>query len=387
MADIDLKTETPDASLPADGFLFGADSQAAASPSVYTTQSVATRLLGSTTLSGTTITADAPVLDLAQTWNNAAVSFTAMKLNVTNTASLAASYLFDYQFGSTTRLRLTTAGVLTLGTAAGLGDGSAGTLSILNGTTTVANFGNANLVLLSRGISFGVSIGSQDLFLGRRAAANLRLGAADAAAPVAQTLSVQGVVAGTTNTAGANLTIAGSQGTGTGAGGSIVFQVAPAGSSGTAQNALADALTINANRSLSVATTMTIGDNSGTVGRLNIGVALSQGLFFGNRGSIGTQADGVIVMRDNATTSFGRLCFGGATSSFPALKRTGATLETRLADDSGFAPHAAEWFSITDGVTAPGASAGRARLYVDVADGDLKVVFADGTVKTIVTDT
>jgi len=48
---------------------------------------------------------------------------------------------------------------------------------------------------------------------------------------------------------------------------------------------------------------------------------------------------------------------------------------------------AADWMSITDGVAAPGASAGRARIYVDTADGDLKVIFGDGTIKTIVTDT
>lgn len=41
---------------------------------------------------------------------------------------------------------------------------------------------------------------------------------------------------------------------------------------------------------------------------------------------------------------------------------------------------------ITDGITAPGAQTGLATIYVDTADGDLKVVFADGTVKTIVTD-
>jgi hypothetical protein len=37
--------------------------------------------------------------------------------------------------------------------------------------------------------------------------------------------------------------------------------------------------------------------------------------------------------------------------------------------------------------TAPAASSGRATLFVDPADNDLKVIFADGTVKTIVTDT
>jgi hypothetical protein len=43
--------------------------------------------------------------------------------------------------------------------------------------------------------------------------------------------------------------------------------------------------------------------------------------------------------------------------------------------------------SVTDGVTAPSTVSGRAFLYVDVADGDLKVKFGDGTVKTIATDT
>jgi hypothetical protein len=79
---------------------------------------------------------------------------------------------------------------------------------------------------------------NNNTFLTSRGAANFRLGAADAAAPVAQTLSVQSVAAGMTNTAGANLTVTSSQGTGTGVGGSIIFQVAPAGTSGTSQNAL-----------------------------------------------------------------------------------------------------------------------------------------------------
>ena len=72
----------------------------------------------------------------------------------------------------------------------------------------------------------------------------------DVGSPVAVTLSANSVLTGTSNTAGANLTIAGSKGTGTGAGGSIVFQTAPAGSTGTAQNALATALTIAADKSV-----------------------------------------------------------------------------------------------------------------------------------------
>lgn len=44
------------------------------------------------------------------------------------------------------------------------------------------------------------------------------------------------------------------------------------------------------------------------------------------------------------------------------------------------------WLDILDGVAAPATVAGWARIYVDSADGDLKIKFGDGTVKTIVTD-
>jgi hypothetical protein len=47
-----------------------------------------------------------------------------------------------------------------------------------------------------------------------------------------------------------------------------------------------------------------------------------------------------------------------------------------------FASH----LNLGDGVAAPAAIAGRARIYVDTADGDLKVKFGDGTVKVIATN-
>ena len=42
---------------------------------------------------------------------------------------------------------------------------------------------------------------------------------------------------------------------------------------------------------------------------------------------------------------------------------------------------------LADGVTAPTIIGGAALIYVDSADGDLKVAFGDGTRKTIVVDT
>lgn len=43
--------------------------------------------------------------------------------------------------------------------------------------------------------------------------------------------------------------------------------------------------------------------------------------------------------------------------------------------------------AVKDGVSAPSTVSGMAVIYVDTSDGDLKVKFSDGTVKTIVTDT
>ena len=45
------------------------------------------------------------------------------------------------------------------------------------------------------------------------------------------------------------------------------------------------------------------------------------------------------------------------------------------------------YLSIEDGLTAPSAATGKALIYVDSADGDLKVKFSDGVTKTIATDT
>lgn len=93
-------------------------------------------------------------------------------------------------------------------------------------------------------LAFGPGNAGRDTFIERANPATIRFGSIDNATPVAQTLVVQNVVAGTSNTAGVALTINGSRGTGTGAGGNINFGYAAAGSSGTSQNALANLASI-----------------------------------------------------------------------------------------------------------------------------------------------
>lgn len=83
-----------------------------------------------------------------------------------------------------------------------------------------------------------------DTVFTRRAAASVQLGQADAAAPVAQILSAQSVVAGTSNTAGATLTIQGSLSTGSG-GGDVVIKTTASSAGATAQNTGTTALTLS----------------------------------------------------------------------------------------------------------------------------------------------
>lgn len=51
--------------------------------------------------------------------------------------------------------------------------------------------------------------------------------------------------------------------------------------------------------------------------------------------NISAPSDGVALLQNAAVNDFGRLQFGGTTSSFPALKRSTTELQVRLADDSG----------------------------------------------------
>jgi hypothetical protein len=208
---------------------------------------------------GAIITTSQPLIDVSQTWSNGAVTFTGAKISVTDTASAAASLLLDTQVGGTSVFRIRKDGSLYLNaTSSRLYQyNGAGRWTFTDGSNTNAIWMQVNDSPLALGLASNVRLtwsdstdvaSTADLILRRKGAANLQLGNADAAVPVLQTLSVQSIVGGVSTDASAAaypFTITGAQGTGMGAGGSIVFKVAPAGSTGNAQNGLVAALTIN----------------------------------------------------------------------------------------------------------------------------------------------
>jgi len=59
-----------------------------------------------TTLTGGTVAVSTPLIDATQTWNDAGVTFTGMKLDVTDTASAAGSLLMDLQVGGNSQFKV-----------------------------------------------------------------------------------------------------------------------------------------------------------------------------------------------------------------------------------------------------------------------------------------
>ncbi len=262
------------------------------------------------TITGATVTTSQPVLDMTQTWDAAGVTFTGLKFNVTNTASATASTLIELQVNGASAFWVDRVANINLANLSGA------SIGVVAGGRPRLYFNGNNAIVASNNLGSAGNLGfasafnnALDVIMTRRGAANLRFGAADAAAPVAQTLSVQSVVAGTSNTAGANLTITGSQGTGTGAGGSIIFQVAPAGSSGTAQNALSTALTIGPTNIVTVAANLVVGSPSSDISANLWGIVNSSSSTSGRiiasefKGADSSTSGGVFLVAQNSSSA------------------------------------------------------------------------------------
>jgi hypothetical protein len=196
-------------------------------------------------------------------------------------------------------------------------------------------------------IGFGSGSATRDTFIERAGAAALRHGAPDAAAPVAQTIGFQNVVAGTSNAAGADATMAGSRSTGSATGGGFIFQTSPLGTAGTSQNALVTALRIYGTGGVTVGSAPTGGDQG--AGKVNV-----SGGYYVNGALISPTGAGLTGQMLNGVTSgapawtyaptlgasgtAGSLAFGNATSGTVTLQPvTGAlgSVTAQLPANSG----------------------------------------------------
>lgn len=99
---------------------------------------------------------------------------------------------------------------------------------------------------------------------------------------------------------------------------------------------------------------------------------------------IKSSAIGNILLQDETQTTFNRLQLGGTTSSFPAIKRNGAAIDFRLADDSGYcAINAGSVFSNTGQIQALGSST----LYFGNANNlyDIFAINGSGNTQRVIT--
>ena len=107
-------------------------------------------------LGGGTITASDPIIDMAQTWNNGAVAFTAIKANVTDTASAAGSLLMDLQVGGVEEFQVVKDGQVLSGRTAT----SSPTYSFIGDPDTGWGYRAANTLTAIVGGSEGLRISS-----------------------------------------------------------------------------------------------------------------------------------------------------------------------------------------------------------------------------------
>ena len=334
-----------------------------------TDASISKRVSRNSWLNSGTLTSDAPVT-ISQTWNNAAVAFTGLKVNAVSTASSTSSYLLDLQVGGVSQFSIQRNGTLRMISTdpeTKLSYSSAGFLFYGSGAPSLFigqdGTGNGNAVMSNTGFigfasAFIAASGNADTRLYRDGAANtlaLRNGGLPQTFRVYNTYSnagadyERGTITWESNelnirsekagsgqfrniiiNAGAGLKVYLSNST-------LGFQYTTAGHLLYNNDNLNDIGASGANRprNVYVGTAITAG---GGISGQNFGSSAGGYFNWATRSNIFSPADGVIRLANDAQTDFNRLQFGGTSSSFPALKRSTTTLQARLADDSAFAP-------------------------------------------------
>lgn len=210
-------------------------------------------------VTGATQTSSFPVLDLAQTWNASGTTFTALKLNVTNTAAATASVLEDLQVGSSTMWQLRKDGYTAQAGGVTLGGDLVFEIYTTMAKAQGRDVSGRDFTLERAGIHMasGAQMGwsataagggdtfSSDTIMKRGgAAATFQMGADVNGTATSQTLQCANGITGT-DTVGGNCTIGSGKGTGAGAISSVIVATPTLGSTGTTAQTRATRLTIN----------------------------------------------------------------------------------------------------------------------------------------------
>jgi hypothetical protein len=286
---------------------------------------------GSLTANNGTLTASAPVLDLAQTWNASGTTFTGLRFTVAETAAAIGSRYFSIDSGGTSIFSLQTRGSNNGSEVISISGPSRGLVFAPHGTAINTSFftlrWQQNLAGLASNAIFAwgsdVYNLNYDLAIQRDAAHTLaqRIGTNP------QTYNIYNTFTSSTNHERGFLKWS-----------SNVFQIGTEKGSG---GGTARALEFQTDG----VTRLTIGAAGGLTTFGDFTLPAANRVRFGSGGTrIAGASDGLLRISNAAENDFDRLQFGGTTSSFPALKRSSATLEVRLADDSAYAQIDASFF-------------------------------------------
>lgn len=206
--------------------------------------SIAPTWTGQHTWASGSITTSKP-LAITQTWNAGGVTFNSLLVNITDTASAAASLLMDLQVGGSSKFKVskagnvTTPGSLAFGSSGGCKFSESGWLVTFaqdsgylqfnNGGNLVANVTSQGLLVSGAYSLCGGLPNVENAFLNSPAAATWQLGK-NAAGVTNQLLKGPDRI--TSDGVGGNLTIAGGKNRGANAGGSVIFQTSPSAGAG-----------------------------------------------------------------------------------------------------------------------------------------------------------
>lgn len=310
------------------------------------------------------------LIDLAGTWNTSGTP-TALKLNITDTASNASSNLLDLQVGAASKFAVSKQGHVSLAGAMFF-SGASGTVFITMPVSSYillgsgayipgGSFDTAGVRTTDTGAfafsSTSAPSGTADVLLRRDAANTL----AQRNGTTAQAFRLYSNYTDSSNYG--RLTVS--------SGAGFVQLVAERAGTTATQDLYLDATTGTLNFRTATTTRMQLStsghllwptDNTYDIGAsgatrprniyaaTNVVCSTLQGSVQGGnvlsgagnilgwfgRSYMWSPSDGVIEFTNSGITDFGRLQLGGTTSSFPAIKRSSAGIDLRLADDSAF---------------------------------------------------